>query len=172
MAELYSGKARISEVYTENLQQWQIKPKKGAALTEDEVASSFNICFKVTTADEREFNVDAIEVSPRELTGKLLEIYSQRITDRQPRQSDVALNNLYRLKLISAQNIENIAEVFNTVGTEVEIVQEETQSGDKAYVHTRFAFGPKKLSQKEIAEKLAMLQGKKPASAQAEDAPF
>ena len=114
--ELYNGKATISEVYTENLQTWQIKPSKGAPLSEDEAAGSFNILFKVDTPNGDSFTLDAMEVSPRELTGKLLEIYADKVQGRQPVQSDVTLQTLKRLKLIAEADLDHIAEVFNAVG--------------------------------------------------------
>ena len=172
--ELYNGKATIAEVYTENLQTWQIKPSKGAPLSEDEAAGSFNILFKVDTPNGDSFTLDAMEVSPRELTGKLLEIYADRVQGRQPVQSDGTLQTLKRLKLIAEADLDHIAEVFDAVGREVDVQQKETESNGKTYLHTQFSFGPKKLSQSELMAKLAKLQGK-PAPAQAESdepAPF
>ena len=172
--ELYNGKATIAEVYTENLQKWQINPSKGASLSEDEAASSFNIFFKVDTPNGDSFTLDAMEVSPRELTGKLLEIYADKVQGRQPVQSDVTLQTLKRLKLIAEADLDHIAEVFNAVGREVDVQQKETESNGKTYLHTQFAFGPKKLSQDELMAKLAKLQGKPvPAQAESEEpAPF
>ena len=172
--ELYNGKAIIAEVYTENLQTWQIKPSKGAPLSEDEAAGSFNILFKVDTPNGDTFTLDAMEVSPRELTGKLLEIYADKVQGRQPVQSDVTLQTLKRLKLIAEADFDHIAEVFDAVGREVDVQQKETESNGKTYLHTQFSFGPKKLSQDELMAKLAKLQGKPvPAQAESEEpAPF
>ena len=120
------------------------------------------------------FTLDAMEVSPRELTGKLLEIYADKVQGRQPVQSDVTLQTLKRLKLIAEADLDHIAEVFNAVGREVDVQQKETESNGKTYLHTQFSFGPKKLSQAELMAKLAKLQGK-PAPGQAESeapAPF
>ena len=172
--ELYNGKATIAEVYTENLQKWQINPSKGAPLSEDEAAGSFNIFFKVDTPNGDSFTLDAMEVSPRELTGKLLEIYADKVQGRQPVQSDVTLQTLKRLKLIAEADLDHLAEVFDAVGREVDVQQKETEANGKADLHTQFSFGPKKLSQAELMAKLAKLQGK-PAPAQAESdepAPF
>ena len=178
-SDTYEGKATIADVYTNALEEWQIHPKNGPALTDEEAASAFNVCFRVKTPNGDEYTLDPLEVSVRELTGKLLEAYASRVSGRLPTQTDVTVSTLHRLKLINEKSVDHIIDVFNTIGREVEIRRYVTksQSGDKEYVHTNFSFGPKKLSQSELMAKIARLQGKPVPAAQhagdaQEEAPF
>lgn len=177
MANEYEGKAIITGAYTKALDDWQAHPKSGPGLTEDEVETSFNIVFSVKIPSGDEFTLDPIEVSPRELTGKLLEVYASRVQGRQPTQIDVALSTLHRAKLISEPKLDNVFEAMNTVGREINIKRFTSESNGKSYTHTQIQFGPKKLSNNELMAKLARLQGK-PAPAQSapadsmEEAPF
>ena len=177
--DTYEGKATITDVYTKALEPWQANPKSGPGLTEKEAASAFNVCFKVKDPNGNEYTLDPLEVSVRELTGKLLEAYASRVSGRLPTQTDVTVSTLHRLKLIDEKAVDHIIDVFNTIGREVEIKRYVTksQSGDKEYVHTNFSFGPKKLSQSELMAKIARLQGKpvpaeQPADDAQEEAPF
>lgn len=166
----YEGKAKITEVYTKALDEWQVHPKNGPALSDEDAASAFNIVFKVKADNGEEYTLDPLEISARELTGKLLEAYANRVSGRLPTQADVTVSTLYRLKLIGAKEVDRIIEAFNAVGREMEIRRYTTKSGDKEYVHTQFSFGPKKLSQSELMAKIARLQGKPAPAVQADDA--
>ena len=173
--KLYSGTAEIVEVVPEDLREFQTK-----GMTPEDAASAFNIRYKVKTPDGDYLNVE-VEISKRELKGKMLEIYAQRVKGRQPTQMDVSLAQLKRQGLITNETEDCIAEAISEqlVGRKVNVAQKEgslREDGTRFEPRTYFASGPAKISGNELAARIARLTGKAvpapaPAPAQPEAAP-
>jgi len=163
MSKLYDGNAKITEVFTEELHDYQTK-----GMTPEEVASSFNLIVKVQPDDPsfEELKVE-IEVSPRDCAGKLAG----------QKQADIALQQLARHKLVSEAKLENLGEVFEAVGKTVAVYQKESIKGEgesaKHYINTYFSNSAAKLSAAEMQKRLAILTGKAaPRPAANNDDPF
>lgn len=157
--KLYSGTAEIVEVVPEDLREFQTK-----GMTPEDAASAFNIRYKVKTPDGDYLNVE-VEISKRELKGKMLEIYAQRVKGRQPTQMDVSLAQLKRQGLITNETEDCIAEAISDqlVGRKVNVAQKEgslREDGTRYEPRTYFASGPARIAGNELAARIARLTGK------------
>ena len=153
----YQGKATVVGVEASDLKEYMKKD-----LSEEQVEVSFMLDITVQPLDKSfgEAHIE-VEISERECEGKM----AGRI------QKDISLEQLFKQHLISAAKIENLEEVFESAGKEVEIYQKERQykANDgtmKTGVNTYFS-SFQRLSKAVIASRLAMLSGKKPTGAQA-----
>jgi len=163
MSKLYEGNAKVTEVYTEELREYQTK-----GLTPDEMAASFNLIVKVQPDDASfgELKIET-EISPRDCTGKLAG----------QKQTDIGLQTLARHKLVREAKLECLGEVFEAIGKVVSVYQKETTKGEgenaKTYVNTYFSNGAAKLSNAEMQKRLAALTGKPaPKPTPKDDDPF
>ncbi len=157
--KLYSGTAEIVEVVPEDLREYQTK-----GMAPEDAASAFNIRYKVKTPDGDYLNVE-IEISKRELKGRMLEIYAQRVKGRQPTQMDVSLAQLKRQGLITNETEDCIAEAISDqlVGRKVNVAQKEgslREDGTRYEPRTYFASGPARIAGNELAARIARLTGK------------
>ena len=157
--KLYSGTAEIVEVVPEDLREFQTK-----GMTPEDAASAFNIRYKVKTPDGDYLNVE-VEISKRELKGRMLEIYAQRVKGRQPTQMDVSLAQLKRQGLITNETEDCIAEAISDqlVGRKVNVAQKEgglREDGTRYEPRTYFASGPARIAGNELAARIARLTGK------------
>ena len=157
--KLYSGTAEIVEVVPEDLREYQTK-----GMAPEDAASAFNIRYKVKTPDGDYLNVE-VEISKRELKGRMLEIYAQRVKGRQPTQMDVSLAQLKRQGLITNETEDCIAEAISDqlVGRKVNVAQKESglrEDGTRYEPRTYFASGPARIAGNELAARIARLTGK------------
>ena len=157
--KLYSGTAEIVEVVPEDLREFQTK-----GMTPEDAANAFNIRYKVKTPEGDYLNVE-VEISKRELKGRMLEIYAQRVKGRQPTQMDVSLAQLKRQGLITNETEDCIAEAISEqlVGRKVNVAQKEgglREDGTRYEPRTYFASGPARIAGNELAARIARLTGK------------
>ena len=157
--KLYSGTAEIVEVVPEDLREFQTK-----GMTPEDAANAFNIRYKVKTPEGDYLNVE-VEISKRELKGRMLEIYAQRVKGRQPTQMDVSLAQLKRQGLIANETEDCIAEAISEqlVGRKVNVAQKEgglREDGTRYEPRTYFASGPARIAGNELAARIARLTGK------------
>lgn len=161
---IYFGKAIIMNVGAEEI----TSEKALAKLPPRDHGNAMYLVYDVKTAetDERRFDVK-VELSHRELAGRMLEIYREKVEGRTPSQIDVAIDALVRQGILPKGATEadiGLAIADSLCGKEVTVNVSEDMKDDGTFwpAKARFASPYQRLKGSDLAARMAAFTAGKP----------
>lgn len=171
--EIYNGKARITAAGADPI----VNEKMLAKLPPRDRDNAMELVYEVETeeSEPRKFRI-RLELSHRELSGRMLEIYRSKVEGRAPCQVDVAIDTLVRQGLLPKGATEadlGIAVAEDTTGREVSVSIYEDMKDDGTYwpAKGRFVSPRRMLTGNALAARFAAFAAGKPAAASVSESP-